>query len=68
MLLVHAAKQMCTLSRCPNMAVKEAEDDENIDEDDVLTLLKDASKKMSQAKKKQTKNKITWVGDPIKVS
>lgn len=50
------------------MAVKEAEDDENIDEDDVLTLLKDASKKMSQAKKKQTKNKITWVGDPIKVS
>lgn len=48
------------------MAVKEAEDDENIDEDDVLPL-KDASKIMSQAKKKQTKNKVTWVGDPIKV-
>lgn len=49
------------------MAVKEAEDDENIDEEDIVTLLKDASKKMSQAKKKQTKNKITWVGDPIRV-
>lgn len=54
-------------SRCPNMAVKEAEDDENIDEEDVLPLVKDASKKMSQAKKKQTKNKVTWVGDPIRV-
>lgn len=54
-------------SRCPNMAVKEAEDDENIDEEDVLPLVKDTSKKMSQAKKKQTKNKITWVGDPIRV-
>lgn len=50
------------------MAVKEAEDDENIDEEDVMKLLKDASKKMSQAKKKQTKNKITWVGDPVRVS
>lgn len=49
------------------MAVKEAEDDENIDEEDVMPLLKDASKKMSQAKKKQTKNKITWVGEPIRV-
>lgn len=49
------------------MVVKEAEDDENIDEEDVVTRLKDASKKMSQAKKKQTKNKITWVGEPIRV-
>lgn len=49
------------------MAVKEAEDDENIDEEEVLPLLKDAPKKMSQAKKKQTKNKIAWVGDPIRV-
>lgn len=47
------------------MAVKEAEDDENVDEEDVLPL-KD-TKKVSQAKKKQTKNKITWVGEPIKV-
>lgn len=57
----------CPLHRCPNMAVKEAEDDENIDEDDVLPLLKD-SKKTSQTKnKKQTKNKLSWVGEPIKV-
>ena len=39
---------------------------ENMDEEDVLPLLKD-TKKVSQAKKKQTKNKITWVGEPIKV-
>lgn len=63
----NGANQMCVLSRCPNMAVKEAEDDENVDEDDDMLLLKDASKKMSQAKKKQTKNKITWVGEPIRV-
>lgn len=55
------------LSRCPNLAVKEAEDDENMDEEEVLPLLKE-KKKMSQAKKKkQTKNKISWVGEPIKV-
>lgn len=47
--------------------MKEAEDDENMDEEDVLPLLKE-TKKMSQAKKKkQTKNKISWVGEPIKV-
>uniref|UniRef100_A0A4W4H127 DNA (cytosine-5)-methyltransferase 1 n=1 Tax=Electrophorus electricus TaxID=8005 RepID=A0A4W4H127_ELEEL len=60
------SKQACQKRRCPNMAVKEAEDDENIDEEDVMPLLKDASKKMSQAKKKQTKNTITWVGEPIR--
>lgn len=53
--------------RCPNLAVKEAEDDENMEEEDVLPVLKER-KKMSQAKKKkQTKNKISWVGEPIKV-
>lgn len=54
------------MSRCPNLAVKEAEDDENMDEEEVVPLKE--TKKMSQAKKKkQTKNKISWVGDPIKV-
>lgn len=48
------------------MAVKEAEDDENIDEDEVLPLK--VTKKTSQTKnKKQTKNKLSWVGEPIKV-
>ncbi len=47
--------------------MKEAEDDENMDEEEVLPVLKE-TKKMSQAKKKkQTKNKISWVGEPIKV-
>ncbi|ROL51170.1 DNA (cytosine-5)-methyltransferase 1 [Anabarilius grahami] len=60
------SKQACQKRRCPNLAVKEAEDDENMDEEEVLPLLKE-KKKMSQAKKKkQTKNKISWVGEPIK--
>lgn len=55
-------------SRCPNLAVKEAEDDEILEEDDVLPILKAPSKKVSQAKKKkQTQSKQTWVGEPVKV-
>uniref|UniRef100_A0A8C2IQ98 DNA (cytosine-5-)-methyltransferase 1 n=1 Tax=Cyprinus carpio TaxID=7962 RepID=A0A8C2IQ98_CYPCA len=59
------SKQACQKRRCPNLAVKEAEDDENMDEEEVLPVKE--TKKMSQAKKKkQTKNKISWVGEPIK--
>uniref|UniRef100_A0A672RP14 DNA (cytosine-5)-methyltransferase n=1 Tax=Sinocyclocheilus grahami TaxID=75366 RepID=A0A672RP14_SINGR len=59
------SKQACQKRRCPNLAVKEAEDDENMDEEEVLPLKE--TKKISQAKKKkQTKNKISWVGEPIK--
>lgn len=37
-----------------------------MDEEEVLPVKE--TKKMSQAKKKkQTKNKISWVGEPIKV-
>lgn len=54
-----------SLSRCPNLAVKEAEDDENIEEDDVL-VTKD--KKVSHAKrKKQTQCKLSWIGEPFQV-
>lgn len=52
-------------SRCPNLAVKEAEDDENVEEEDVPT---EKPKKVSQAKrKKQTQCNITWVGEPVQV-
>lgn len=57
----------CPLSRCPNLAVKEAEDDENMDEEEVLPVLKETKKMSLAKKKKQTKNKISWVGEPIKV-
>lgn len=51
--------------RCPNLAVKEAEDDENVEEEDVPT---EKPKKVSQAKrKKQTQCNITWVGEPVQV-
>lgn len=54
------------LFRCPNLAVKEAEDDENIEEDDVPV---EKTKKVSHAKrKKQTQCKLTWIGEPVQVA
>lgn len=51
--------------RCPNLAVKEAEDDENVEEEDVPT---EKPKKVSQAKrKKQTQCNINWVGEAVQV-
>lgn len=51
--------------RCPNLAVKEAEDDENIEEEDVPV---EKAKKVSQAKrKKQTQCSLTWIGEPVQV-
>lgn len=51
--------------RCPNLAVKEAEDDETVEEEDVPTV---KPKKVSQAKrKKQTQCNITWVGEAVQV-
>lgn len=47
--------------------MKEAEDDENIEEEDV-PLPKTQTKKPSQAKrKKQTQCKLSWIGEPIEV-
>uniref|UniRef100_A0AAY4B461 DNA (cytosine-5)-methyltransferase n=1 Tax=Denticeps clupeoides TaxID=299321 RepID=A0AAY4B461_9TELE len=57
-------KQGCHKRRCPNLALKEADEDDNVDED--LPILKSDSKKMSQAKKKkQNKSKISWVGEQV---
>lgn len=51
--------------RCPNLAVKEAEDDENVEEEDVPV---EKAKKVSQAKrKKQTQCSLTWIGEPVQV-
>uniref|UniRef100_A0A665UGH7 DNA (cytosine-5)-methyltransferase n=1 Tax=Echeneis naucrates TaxID=173247 RepID=A0A665UGH7_ECHNA len=57
------SKQACKQRRCPNLAVKEAEDDENIEEEDVPV---EKAKKVSYAKrKKQTQCKLTWIGEPV---
>uniref|UniRef100_A0A672JJ28 DNA (cytosine-5)-methyltransferase n=1 Tax=Salarias fasciatus TaxID=181472 RepID=A0A672JJ28_SALFA len=57
------SKQACKQRRCPNLAVKEAEDDETIEEEDVPV---EKSKKVSHAKrKKQTQCKLSWIGEPI---
>lgn len=53
-----------TLFRCPNLAVKEAEDDENIEEDVPV----EKAKKVSHAKrKKQSQCKLTWIGEAVQV-
>jgi hypothetical protein len=51
--------------RCPNLAVKEADDDEEAD-DDVSEM--PSPKKLHQGKKKkQNKDRISWLGQPMKV-
>lgn len=52
------------LPRCPNLAMKEAEEDEEVDDIPEMP----SPKKMNQGKKKKlNKNRISWIGDPIKV-
>ena len=57
-----------SLLRCPNLAVKEAEDDENIEEEDIIVEIKKSSKKVPIAKKKkQASVKLSWVGEVVEV-
>lgn len=57
--------QWCMFCRCPNLAVKEADDDEEVD-DDIPEV--PSPKKMHQGKKKkQNKDRISWLGQPLKV-
>ncbi|XP_048198152.1 DNA (cytosine-5)-methyltransferase 1 isoform X2 [Perognathus longimembris pacificus] len=59
------SKQACVQRRCPNLAMKEAEEDEEVD-DNIPEM--PSPKKMHQAKKKkQNKARISWVGPAIKV-
>ncbi|KAK7800480.1 hypothetical protein U0070_024260, partial [Myodes glareolus] len=59
------SKQACLKRRCPNLAVKEADDDEEVD-DDIPEV--PSPKKMHQGKKKkQNKDRISWLGQPLKV-
>ncbi|VTJ91688.1 Hypothetical predicted protein, partial [Marmota monax] len=58
------SKQACLKRRCPNMAMKEADDDEEVD-DDIPEV--PSPKKMHQGKKKkQNKDRISWVGEAVK--
>lgn len=59
------SKQACQERRCPNMAMKEADDDEEVD-DNIPEM--PSPRKMHQGKKKkQNKNRISWSGDAVKV-
>uniref|UniRef100_A0A8D3EAM3 DNA (cytosine-5)-methyltransferase n=1 Tax=Scophthalmus maximus TaxID=52904 RepID=A0A8D3EAM3_SCOMX len=56
------SKQACKQRRCPNLAVKEAEDDEIVEEDVPV----EKPKKVSQAKRKrQNQCKLSWIGEPV---
>ena len=58
-----------SMLRCPNLAVKEAEDDENIEEEDIIVEIKKSSKKVPIAKKKkQASVKLSWVGEVVEVN
>ncbi|KAJ8798184.1 hypothetical protein J1605_016817 [Eschrichtius robustus] len=58
------SKQACQKRRCPNMAMKEADDDEEVD-DNIPEM--PSPKKMHQGKKKkQNKDRIFWVGEAVK--
>uniref|UniRef100_A0A8C3QTV2 DNA (cytosine-5)-methyltransferase 1 n=1 Tax=Cyanoderma ruficeps TaxID=181631 RepID=A0A8C3QTV2_9PASS len=58
------SKQACLQRRCPNLAVREADEDEEVD-DNIPEV--PSPKKMLQArKKKQNKSRISWVGEPVK--
>ncbi|XP_078007936.1 DNA (cytosine-5)-methyltransferase 1-like [Phascolarctos cinereus] len=58
------SKQACLRRRCPNVAVKEAKEDEELNEDIPITI--SPKKLLQQKKKKQNKTKISWIGAPIK--
>ncbi|NWQ72356.1 DNMT1 methyltransferase, partial [Neopipo cinnamomea] len=60
------SKQACLQRRCPNLAVREADEDEEVD--DNIPEMPSPKKMLQGRKKKQNKSRISWVGEPIKVS
>ncbi|XP_055457303.1 DNA (cytosine-5)-methyltransferase 1 [Psammomys obesus] len=59
------SKQACLKRRCPNLAMKEADEDEEAP-DDIPEV--PSPKKMHQGKKKkQNKDRISWLGQPVKI-
>ncbi|XP_048343420.1 DNA (cytosine-5)-methyltransferase 1 [Sphaerodactylus townsendi] len=58
------SKQACFHRRCPNLAVREADEDEEVD--DNIPEVPSPKKMLQGRKKKQNKSRISWVGDPVK--
>ncbi|XP_059552850.1 DNA (cytosine-5)-methyltransferase 1 isoform X4 [Myotis daubentonii] len=58
------SKQACLKRRCPNMAMKEADDDE--EEDDDIPEMPSPKKMHQGKKKKQNKDRISWIGEAVK--
>ncbi|NWI18500.1 DNMT1 methyltransferase, partial [Crypturellus soui] len=60
------SKQACLQRRCPNLAVREADEDEEVD--DNIPEMPSPKKMLQGRKKKQNKSRISWLGEPVKVS
>uniref|UniRef100_A0A8C3UIA6 DNA (cytosine-5)-methyltransferase n=1 Tax=Catharus ustulatus TaxID=91951 RepID=A0A8C3UIA6_CATUS len=58
------SKQACLQRRCPNLAVREADEDEEVD--DNIPEMPSPKKMLQGRKKKQNKSRICWVGEPVK--
>uniref|UniRef100_A0A8B9THY0 DNA (cytosine-5)-methyltransferase n=1 Tax=Anas platyrhynchos TaxID=8839 RepID=A0A8B9THY0_ANAPL len=58
------SKQACLQRRCPNLAVREADEDEEVD--DNIPEMPSPKKMLQGRKKKQNKSRISWVGEPVK--
>ncbi|TRZ06241.1 hypothetical protein HGM15179_020866, partial [Zosterops borbonicus] len=58
------SKQACLQRRCPNLAVREADEDEEVD--DNIPEVPSPKKMLQGRKKKQNKSRISWVGEPVK--
>ncbi|KAH9507553.1 DNA (cytosine-5)-methyltransferase 1 [Bulinus truncatus] len=62
------AKQACKERRCPNMAVKEAEDDDIEEETEIDKEIRDeksVSKVVKHKAAKNVKTTVTWLGAPL---
>ncbi|XP_053320799.1 DNA (cytosine-5)-methyltransferase 1 isoform X2 [Spea bombifrons] len=59
-------KQACTQRRCPNLAVKEADEDEEVD-DNIPEMPSPKKILQGRKKKQEKKNRISWIGEPVKV-
>ncbi|XP_033200860.1 DNA (cytosine-5)-methyltransferase PliMCI [Bombus vancouverensis nearcticus] len=61
------SKQACNRRRCPNMAIQEADDSDQEDDDFNDTLVENVkiTQKMILKEFKHVEKEITWVGEPI---
>ncbi|ESN92163.1 hypothetical protein HELRODRAFT_116156 [Helobdella robusta] len=58
------SKQACLIRRCPYMSIKEAEDDDLLD-DNSGEIIKGKKRKMNHNKNSEKTEAVTWIGSPL---